>query len=147
MVAAGSVPLVPVAAPQHPLAQPGPIAPGSARDHVQLVLTDRSILTEGQDFAVHSPRTWRLADLGAKHALLRQGIGWGNMPQPMVAEDLADGRLVRLTLPEYGDETNPLIAVYRSDTPPGPDGVRARRSHEYPTKQHGLIQALSRQAA
>ena len=123
VVAAGSVPLVPVAAPQHPLAQPGPIAPGSARDHVQLVLTDRSTLTEGQDFAVHSPRTWRLADLGAKHALLRQGIGWGNMPQPMVAEDLADGRLVRLALPEYGGETYPLHAVYRSDTPPGPAGA------------------------
>jgi hypothetical protein len=28
---------------------------------------------------VVSRRTWRLADLGAKHALLREGIGWGNM--------------------------------------------------------------------
>ena len=123
VVAAGAVPLVPVAAPQHPLAQPGRVAPGAAREHVQLVLTDRSPLTEGQDFAVHSPRTWRLADLGAKHALLRQGIGWGNMPVPMVEEDLADGRLVRLVIPEYGGESYPLHAIHRSDTPPGPAGA------------------------
>lgn len=122
VVAAGAVPLIPVAAPQHPLARPGTVKPGAAREHVQLVLTDRSPLTEGQDFAVHSPRTWRLADLGAKHALLRQGVGWGNMPLPMVEEDLASGRLVRLSIPEYGGETYPLHAIYRSDTPPGPAG-------------------------
>ncbi len=62
--------LVPVAAPFHPLARLGGQARGSARDHIQLVLTDRSKLTEGQDFGVVGPKTWRLADLGAKHALL-----------------------------------------------------------------------------
>jgi hypothetical protein len=25
-------------------------------------------------------KSWRLADLGAKHALLLAGVGWGNMP-------------------------------------------------------------------
>ena len=73
---AGKVPLVPVAAPGHPLAA-GRVPPGAAREHVQLVLTDRSPLTDGRDFSVLSARTWRLADLGAKHALLKQGIGWG----------------------------------------------------------------------
>ena len=59
------------------------------------MLTDRSPLTEGRDFSVVSPRSWRLADLGAKHMLLRQGLGWGNMPRHLVADDLASGRLVR----------------------------------------------------
>ncbi|MGT2490956.1 hypothetical protein ACU4GD_11575 [Cupriavidus basilensis] len=36
------------------------------------------------DFSVIGTHTWRLADLGAKHMLLREGIGWGNMPVPMV---------------------------------------------------------------
>jgi hypothetical protein len=42
-----------------------PIPPGATREHVQLVLSDRSPLTEGRDFSVTSTRTWRLADLGA----------------------------------------------------------------------------------
>src|SRR5690606_16708078 len=83
--AIGSVELVPVAAPGHPLARPSRVPPGEARRHLQLVLTDRSVLTEGREFSVISPRTWRLADLGAKHALLLEGIGWGNMPLHMVA--------------------------------------------------------------
>jgi hypothetical protein len=37
--------MIPVAAPDHPLALAGRNAPGAGRDHIQLVLTDRSGLT------------------------------------------------------------------------------------------------------
>jgi len=40
------------------------LVPVAARDFVQLVLTDRSTLTEGRDFSVIGVRTWRIADLG-----------------------------------------------------------------------------------
>jgi DNA-binding transcriptional LysR family regulator len=116
----GEVTLVPVAAPEHPLAQAGKRKPGEARDHIQLVLTDRSSLTQSLDFAVVSPRTWRLADLGSKHMLLKAGIGWGNMPKPMVQEDLDSGRLVELDLPDARSGAYPLDAIHRTDTPPGP---------------------------
>lgn len=119
------VPAVCVAAPSHPLARLGKrIGPRLAREHVQLVLTDRSTLTEGRNFGVMSPLTWRLADLGAKHAFLKAGLGWGGMPLPMVEEDLRGGDLVQLEL-----ESNPLVgsafsmkAVHRKDEPPGPAG-------------------------
>jgi hypothetical protein len=78
----GDVTLVPVAAPGHPLARAGKRKLGEVRDHIQLVLTDRSSLTKSTDFTVVSPRTWRLADMGSKHMLLKAGIGWGNMPGP-----------------------------------------------------------------
>lgn len=119
-IAAGIVPLVPVAAPNHPLANMRPLPPGAGRDHFQLVLTDRSQLTEGRDFSVFSARTWRLADLGSKHALLREGIGWGNMPLPMVEADLAAGTLVRLEMPDHRGGIYRFDGIYRSDTPPGP---------------------------
>lgn len=115
----GAVELVPVAAPGHPLAAGG-IAPGVARQHLQLVLTDRSPLTEGRDFSVLSPRTWRLGDLGAKHALLLEGIGWGNMPHCAIADDLAAGRLVVLDLPDAPPVAYRLHALWRKDAPPGP---------------------------
>jgi DNA-binding transcriptional LysR family regulator len=116
----GAVELIPVAAPSHPLAQMHVIPPGEARRHLQLVLSDRSRLTEGRDFAVMSPSSWRLADLGAKHVLLREGLGWGNMPQHMVEEDFAKGRLVRLAVPEGPRFEFQLSALWRRDRLPGP---------------------------
>jgi DNA-binding transcriptional LysR family regulator len=117
--AIGTVDLIPVAAPSHPLAQPR-TAPGESRKHLQLVLSDRSKRTEGKEFSVLSPLTWRLGDLGAKHVLLREGLGWGNMPRDMVAGDLAAGRLVELDLPEKPGDLYTLSALWRRDTRLGP---------------------------
>lgn len=116
----GELELVPVAAPTHPLARMGAIEPGMARRYRQLVLTDRSPLTEGKDFGVHAARTWRLGDLAAKHALLLEGIGWGNMPRHMVDADLAAGRLVALPLPEGARTGYPVWAAWKRDCRPGP---------------------------
>ncbi|HEY0266920.1 MAG TPA: LysR family transcriptional regulator [Rhizomicrobium sp.] len=118
---AGSVKLIPVAAPSHPLAGvEGTVSTALAREHIQLVLTDRSSLTADRDFGVVSVKSWRLADLGAKHALLLAGLGWGNMPKPMVNEDLKRGRLTVLNIETPGDLSYRFHTVYRSDTPPGP---------------------------
>ena len=116
----GAIALVPVAAPTHPLARMGWIPPGAVRKHLQLVLTDRSPLTEGRDFSVSSARSWRLADLGAKHTLLREGIGWGNMSRLAVADDLAAGRLVELALPEADRVDYTFSALWRRDATLGP---------------------------
>jgi DNA-binding transcriptional LysR family regulator len=120
-----SVRLVTVAAPTHPLAScPAPIPASRLAQHTQLVLTDRSSFTAGREFGVVSPRTWRLADLGAKHMFLRAGLGWGGMPHGVVAPDLASGALVQLVA--EGDlregHVMPMSASYRTDTPPGPAG-------------------------
>lgn len=121
---AGSVKLVAVAAPDHPLALiQGAIGANLARDHVQLVLTDRSPLTAGRDFGVLSIKSWRLADLGAKHALLLAGLGWGNMPRFMVREDIKRGRLVELNMEGPGEMLYALHSVFRSAQPPGPAGA------------------------
>lgn len=117
---AGATLLVPVAAPDHPLCRMTEIHPGAGRDYIQLVLSDRSGTTAGRDFGVVSSKTWRLADLGAKHALLREGIGWGNMPLPMIEGDLAAGTLVRLAMPDHPGGAYRFTAIWRRDTPPGP---------------------------
>ncbi|MDR3509543.1 MAG: LysR family transcriptional regulator [Caulobacteraceae bacterium] len=120
MVGIGGVSLIPVAAPFHPLARQRAHAPGAGRDHIQLVLTDRSPLTAGDDFGVLGLKTWRLADLGAKHALLLAGIGWGSLPEPMARADIEAGRLVALDMADWRDRTYPLQIIYRTDAPPGP---------------------------
>ncbi len=117
--ALGGVAMIPVAAPGHALAQSG-IPPGEAPRDLQLVLSDRSRRTEGRDFGVLSPRTWRLSDLSAKLALLRAGAGWGNMPLPMVEADLAAGTLVRLALPDWPGTLYAIELLHRPDHSPGP---------------------------
>jgi DNA-binding transcriptional LysR family regulator len=119
------VKMVLVAAKGHPLA--GHIRPIPALElarYVQLVLTDRTELSKGQEFGVVSPRTWRIADLSAKHAFLRAGLGWGGMPLAMVERDLAEGVLVEFVLEDAPQDgfILPMSATYRTDSPPGPAG-------------------------
>jgi DNA-binding transcriptional LysR family regulator len=119
----GSITLVPVAAPSHPLAQLPKIARADARDHIQLVLSDKSQLTEGQDFGVIALKTWRLGDLGAKHALLLAGLGWGNMPEHLVKDDLAANRLTKLEIEAEPTADYMLYLIHRTDRPPGRAGA------------------------
>ncbi len=114
-----------VVSPEHPLAKMrGAISKSAIAKQVQLVLTDRTVLSKGRNFGVFSPLTWRLADLGAKHAFLRAGFGWGHMPLHMVAEDIERGQLVKIRLDGVParDLFIQMQVVYRKDAPPGPAG-------------------------
>ncbi len=118
------LPFVSVVSPSHPLASRRGVIPASAvAKHVQLVLTDRSVLTKGRDFGVLSPLTWRLADLGAKLAFLRAGLGWGHMPLHMVKTDLEEGSLTKIRVEGVvRDVLMSMRVVFRKDAPPGPAG-------------------------
>jgi DNA-binding transcriptional LysR family regulator len=114
--------LVTVAGPTHPFAtRRRTVSASAAAQQVQLVLTDRSPLTNHRDFGVISRSTWRLADLGAKLAFLRAGLGWGHMPLHMVQPDLDGGTLVKIRVEGVPrDAVMAMRAVYRKDAPPGP---------------------------
>ncbi len=115
------IPLVWVAAPNHPLAGfRGRIPKRELAKHVQLVLTDRSNLMAGRDYGVFSKSPWRLADLSTKYAFLKDGVGWGSMPRHMVDSDLAAGSLVLLDARE--DFTLTMSSCYQASAPPGPAG-------------------------
>ena len=121
------VELTAVCAPQHALAvHEGPLDDDALSEQVQLVLSDRSDLTRGQDRGVVALRTWRLADLGAKHAMLLAGLGWGSMPRHIVADDIAAGRLVELRPLRWdgreGMPRLPMIAARRRSDALGPAG-------------------------
>lgn len=95
-------------------------------DHLQLVLSDRSPRTREQEHGVASTSSWRLADLGAKHAMLRSGLGWGSMPRHIVAEDIERRRLVELRVDRWvGTGSLPrleMVLVRRPDHMLGPAG-------------------------
>ncbi len=119
-----SIHLALVVSPRHPLATaPAPVSREQLAEHIQLVLTDRSDLSQGKQFGVISPKTWRLADLGAKHEFLKAGLGWGSMPAHMIGADLEAGRLVALDVDSSAwPNGNQILmfALHRHDAPPGP---------------------------
>jgi DNA-binding transcriptional LysR family regulator len=115
---------LPVAARNHPLSK------GSATNrlphslllnHIQILQSDRSELTEGRDFMTYTGRTWRVSDLVTKHFFLRAGLGWGYMPEHDIALDIADGVLSRLWIEGLRDQNAvPLVVVRRRDRVLGP---------------------------
>ncbi len=118
-----SVRMVPVVSREHPLARlPGRLEAAAFADHVHIVLSERDHTQTTDDQALLCSNTWRVADLGTKHALLRGGLGWGNMPEHMVKEDLASGRLVRLEVAAWGEDTwlLALSIVHRPELLKGP---------------------------
>ena len=120
-----TVSMVAVAAPCHPLsALRRPITTDELQQHVQLVLTDHSGRTDKRDNGVLSRRNWRLGDLGAKHAMLLGGLGWGGMPLHMVQADLDAGRLCRIEPEEWGNSTGgveiSMCLIHRRDHLLGP---------------------------
>jgi DNA-binding transcriptional LysR family regulator len=119
------VQVVPVASPSHPLTRhPAPLTIHDLSGHVQLVLTDRSRLSDGTEVGVVSAKPWRLADLGAKHAFLKAGMGWGGMPLHLVQADIDSRALVILDvveMPKRGAWVL-LSAAFKADAPPGPAG-------------------------
>jgi len=134
-----------VAAPTHPLAAlPQPIPSAALAAHVQLVLSDRSRMTEGKDLHVFSSKTWRLSDLGAKLAFLRAGLGWGGMPLHMIEDDLANGVLVPLQMEDMDSTLRiGMSAIYRKDSQPGPAGrwLIDRLKHESGGKREAMQDA------
>lgn len=120
----GFTSMVPAAASSHPLARvKGPIQLEELREHTQLVVTDQSERTRGRDYGVFSYRVWRLTDIRTKHAMMREGLGWGGLPRWLMAEDLASGQLVELDLEAHVAVRPPLFAMHASDRSPGPAAV------------------------
>jgi len=114
--------MVTVVGATHPLAGTrGVVSKSALQKQVQLVLTDRTTLSEGREYGVLSPLTWRLGDLGAKHAFLRAGLGWGHMPLHIVQADLDARTLVRIRVADAPRSMlMPMKVVFRKDAPPGP---------------------------
>lgn len=114
----------PVVAATHPLAGLSrPAMRGDLETHVQLVLSD-PIEPEGPDYGVATARPWRFVDLGRRLDFLLAGFGWCRMPEHLVADALADGRLVALEIEDDPTPPDGLVihAAHRRDRALGPAG-------------------------
>jgi DNA-binding transcriptional LysR family regulator len=113
--------IIPVAAPSHPLAKANEAGLPRGGDFVQLVLSEQPAGIS-RDIGVVSLNVWRINDQAARHELLRSGLGWCGMPEPIVRADIESGRLMRLNLRDWHGGIYTMKAIHRTDTPPGPAG-------------------------
>ena len=113
----------PAVAASHPLAAlPGPLTREALEPQVQLVLTDRTALTQNWVGGVVSRQLWRFADLATRLEFLLAGFGWCNMPSHMVAEHIAAGRLKKLEIANREDVALPIYIVHERGRAPGRAG-------------------------
>lgn len=118
-----SIELIPVVASSHPLArEAAPIDRHVLEKHVQLVLTDRTPMSQNLRGGILSLHIWRFADLGTRLEFLLAGFGWCNMPRHLVADHIKAGRLQELVIKDHANLALPMHAVYDRSRPPGKAG-------------------------
>jgi DNA-binding transcriptional LysR family regulator len=114
--------MVPVVSPKHPLAKrKRPLDAADFESVVQVVLAERA--DRGvPDQAVLSTRTWRVTDIHTKRQLLVGGVGWGNLPEHFIRDDLAKRKLVVIRPAMWAEDEHTLCfsAIYRRDLTLGP---------------------------
>lgn len=104
--------LLPVVAPNHPLAVLGPpLTLADLEDHVQLVLSDPAT-ADGPSYGILASKVWRFVDLARRLDFLLAGLGWCRMPEHLVAPYLADGRLVALSIESDPARTTGPLMIY-----------------------------------
>jgi DNA-binding transcriptional LysR family regulator len=124
MVAHPFVPvrIIPVAHRDHPLAVVEPPVPAELlQQHAQVVLRDsaRGELTQTVNVLQGGLR-WSVTDVAAKLEIIHAGMGWGGLPEHVVAEALAEGSLRALDVREFHVRVFELSLVRRVDHPGGP---------------------------
>jgi DNA-binding transcriptional LysR family regulator len=93
--------VTPVVSVDHPLAkEKAPISRATLEPYVQLVLTDRTPLTQNFSGGIVGHHIWRFADLSTRLEFLLAGFGWCNMPLHIVRDHIEAGRLKALELDE-----------------------------------------------
>ncbi|MEP7122655.1 MAG: LysR family transcriptional regulator [Byssovorax sp.] len=114
--------IIPVVRSDHPLARAGSPVPSAVwRQHAQVVLRDsaRGELRHSLNVLEGGLR-WSVTDVHAKQQIIEAGMGWGGMPEHLVAGGLSDGTLVALTVKEFDVAAIELFTVRRQDRPQGP---------------------------
>ncbi len=112
-----TVRVIPVARPDYgPAARGGHNTIEDVRGDVQVVVADSSTVGPKQNIdVIATARHWTVTDVAAKKDIIMAGMGWGGLPEHWVAEELADGRLVRVHVEGFEIRTSQIYVIRRSD--------------------------------
>jgi DNA-binding transcriptional LysR family regulator len=116
------VTLIPVVAPGFlPFPMTDSITPEQMRDHVQCVIRDTARHSAPRDyFLVEGAHNWTVSDQLMKKEIILQGMGWGHMPDFLIAPELRDGRLIAITGRHLRGGRAEIVAARAREKPHGP---------------------------
>jgi len=114
--------IIPIVAPNFlPFPVSGRITPEQMRDLVQCVIRDTARHSASRDYyLIEGARSWTVNDQLMKKQTILQGMGWGHMPEFMVADELRDGRLISIAGKHLRGGYGEIVAARRRDRPHGP---------------------------
>jgi DNA-binding transcriptional LysR family regulator len=145
------IPMAPVVAASHPLAgEPSPLTRETLEQQVQLVVTDRSPLSQNLKGAIYSARVWRFADFSTRLDYLLAGFGWCHMPWHMVRDHIRAGRLKQLEISQSEGFTLEIHVVCQRGHRLGPasrwliDDLRKRLADWKPCDGSEQAEAMAR---
>lgn len=120
------VQLVPVVAPGFlQFAVHDAITPEQMRNYVQCIIRDTAKQPASHDYyLIDGARRWTVADQLMKRELILQGMGWGHMPEFLVAEDLRQGRLLSIAGKHFRGGAVDVVAARRRGVSHGPIASR-----------------------
>jgi len=117
------IPLVPVAAAEHPLGvgREREISRAEILRHTQIVVGSTSEKLRDKSLGVQEGApSWRVMGFPAKKSLILAGLGWGHFPEYMVREELDAGLLTPLHLANFPKQVANLCLVRKRWRARGP---------------------------
>ena len=117
----GSITIRPVASPSFPAAQrSGVKSRREMQSYTQVIVSG----TGGKDYEqsrdlLSGGQRWTVSDFQAKKSIIKAGLGWGGIPEHLMAEELASGELVPLAIEGYPPRHTEIFAMRRRDRPMG----------------------------
>ena len=116
------VEVVPVVAPGFLPFVPGPaITPEQMRPYTQCVIRDTARQPSPDSyFLVEGSQRCSVPDHQMKKELILHGLAWGHLPAWLVAEELADGRLLSIAGEHLPGRVETVAAIRRRDRLHGP---------------------------
>ncbi|HCF5810751.1 TPA: LysR family transcriptional regulator [Pseudomonas aeruginosa] len=104
---------------------PRPVRPEQLRPFAQCVMRDSARHSPPTDyFMLAGARQCSVPDQRTKKEVILQGLGWGHLPDFLIDEELADGRLLALAGPHLPGRSEEVVAARRRDRAQGPVAER-----------------------
>ncbi|SLN39020.1 HTH-type transcriptional activator AllS [Roseovarius litorisediminis] len=117
----GSITIRPVASPDFLAAKrSGVRSKREMQSYTQVIVSG----TGGRDYdqtrdLLSGGQRWTVSDFQAKKSIIVAGLGWGGIPEHLMANELTTGQLVPLTIEGYPPRHTEIFAIRRRDNPMG----------------------------
>jgi DNA-binding transcriptional LysR family regulator len=117
----GRITLIPVVAPGFLPFPPESASVERMRDFTQCIIRDSATAPAKRDyFLIDGATTCTVTDQIMQREIIRQGLGWGHMPDYLIAEDIRGGRLLSIRNRVFRGGDLEIVAARRARKAHGP---------------------------